>query len=404
VTGVREDSRRRFRWLCAATLFEFLALGVFLVSLPLFLSDELGASSATIGLTVGAFSVSAVVLRPVVGRQADRRGRLRFLMAAPVILLLSSGGLALADSVIAVVGLRMFQGVAGACFYTAGATIATDLAPVERRAEYLGRFSLFIYSGFAVGPLLADRLVHAYGFGAAWAAAATFAIAAFVAARRVGETNAVGGFTGAPVSPEKPPVEVVRAKIRMFHPASIGPGLVLTMAATGYNSITVFSPLYARSIDAPAGLFYLVFALTIIGVRALAAGVADRRGRVAVAAPGMAASAVGLALLASTPPAPLALAGVAVFASGFAVVFPALMALTDDGAPLGERGEALGSTVAFFDIGAWLGGYTVGAVADAAGFGAGFAVPATLCVLGTALVLRLGGRQTAAVSSSTGCT
>lgn len=380
---------RRFWWLCAATLCEFLALGVFLVSLPLFLSDELGASSATVGLTVGAFSVSALALRPIVGRQADRRGRLRFLMAAPVILLVSSGGLALAHSVFAVVALRMFQGVAGACFYTAGATIATDLAPVERRAEYLGRFSLFLYSGFAVGPLLADRLIDAYGFGAAWAAAAGFAVAAFACASRVGET-AAGSFSALAGDAVEPPVDVARARFRMFHPAAIAPGLVLTMAATGYNSITVFSPLYARSIDAPAGLFYLVFALTIIGVRAVASGSADRRGRVAVAAPGMAASAVGLAVLASTPPALVALVGVAIFATGFAVVFPALMALTDDAAPLAERGEALGSTVAFFDVGAWLGGYAVGAVADASGFGAAFAVPATLCVLGTALVVRIG--------------
>ena len=187
-------------------------------------------------------------------------------------------------------------------------------------------------------------------------------------------------------------MEAVRAGFRLFHPAAVGPGLVLTMAATGYNAITVFSPLYARSIDAPAGLFYLVFALTIIAVRASAAGIADRRGRIAVAAPGMAAAAAGLALLAVTPPAALALFGVAVFASGFAVVFPALMALTDDAAPLKERGEALGSTVAFFDVGAWLGGYSVGAVADAAGFGAAFAVPAGLCVLGTVLTLRLARR------------
>ena len=264
-------------------------------------------------------------------------------MAAPVILLVSSAGLAFADSVPAVVALRMFQGVAGACFYTAGATIATDLAPEERRAEYLGRFSLFLYSGFAVGPLLADRLIATRGFGAAWAAAAAFAVAAFACASRVGETRhapsstSVGGSVPLPDTPETPPVEE-RARFRLLHPAAIGPGLVLTMAATGYNSITVFSPLYrTRSIDTPAGLFYLVFALTIIAVPPSAAGVANRRGRVAVAAPGMAATAAGLALLAATPPAPLAILGVAIFATGFAVVFPALMALTDDAAPLKEQ-------------------------------------------------------------------
>ena len=51
-----------------------------------------------------------------------------------------------------------------------------------------------------------------------------------------------------------------------------------------------------------------------------------------------------------------------------------------------ERGEMLGSFTAFLDIGVGGGAYLVGAIADAAGFGAAYATSALLCLFGAALL------------------
>ena len=57
-----------------------------------------------------------------------------------------------------------------------------------------------------------------------------------------------------------------------------------------------------------------------------------------------------------------------------------------------ERGEALGSFTAFNDIGSGGGAYLIGAIADAAGFGAAYATPAVLCAAGAVLLAVMGRR------------
>jgi MFS family permease len=374
--GSRE--RRQFALLCAATLFEFTSLGVYMSALPLFVTDDLGGSRANVGLVMGAFAVTAVVLRPFVGQGLDRRGRRPFLMAAPAILVVTSAAFVAVGSVAAAVALRLLQGVTGAFFYTAAATVATDLAPFEKRADYLARFSLFLYGGFAIGPSLGEGLVR-QGFDWAWVVAGGLALASFLFTVSVRDTTPPDAVAG-----NHPP-------LRFLHPAAVGPGIVILTAATGYTAITAFSALYARRIGmGSSGPLYATFALSILGVRLVAGRLADRHGRVAVALPGMALAAAGMALLATEPSPALAFVGVGGFGVGFALVFPALLALTVDRVPEAERGAAVGSFTAFFDIGASGGSYAVGAVADRVGFAGGFGLPAALCAGGLAVLARLG--------------
>jgi MFS family permease len=376
--------RPRFRRLCAATLAHFTVMGIYLSALPLFVTDELGGSRAAVGASVGSFFVAALLFRPSIGRGVDRWGRKPFLVGAPILLVATSLGLLGARSLAAVVLIRFVQGFAGAAYYTAAATVATDLAPEGRRAEIITLFSLFLYGGLALGPALGERLVDE-SFERVWLVAAVGAGIAAIATLSVGETRSVR-----PVAP--------RRWIGL-HPSAIGPGLVLLCAAAGYSAITSFSPLYARSIDlgSSEGL-YATFAVTIIGVRIAARRLADRRGRTTVAFPGLVSAALGLALLAAFRVPISAYAGVAFYGAGFALIFPALMALTVDRTAEAERGEALGSFTAFFDLGAGIGSYAVGWIAGSYGFGWGFALPCLLCTLGALEALRLGRDPDAATT------
>jgi len=368
--------RARFRRLCAATLAHFTVMGIYLSSLPLFVTDELDGSRAEVGVAVGAFFVAALAFRPSIGRGVDRFGRRPFLFGAPLVMVATSLGLIVAGSLAAVVVIRFVQGLAGAAFYTAAATVATDLAPEHRRAEVITLFSLFLYAGFALGPVVGERLVDE-SFTRVWLVAAVTAGVATAATLLVGETGPPRG--GRP------------ARRLTLHPASVGPGIVLLCAAAGYSAITSFSPLYARAIELSSSQgLYATFAVSIMGVRIAARRLSDRFGRTRVAVPGLMSSAVGLGLLAIMGSAASAYAGVALYGAGFALIFPSLMALTVDRTSEAERGEALGSFTAFFDMGAGIGSYAVGWVANAYGFSWGFAFPAVLGGIGALMALRLG--------------
>ncbi len=367
--------RTRFLVLCGATFFHFLAMGIFLSGLPLFVSRELGGSKAAVGLAVGAFSITAVFSRPFVGRRMDAVGRAWFLRGAPVLIVASAVGLLFAHSLWAVVVLRLLQGLAGSSFYTAAATVATDLAPLEKRADYISRFSLFLYAGFAAGPALGEVLIETHTYAWAWWAAIASSCVAFAIALNVPETK--------PEFAVDPGADAPVRRRRWVHPAALGPGLVLLTIAVGYTAISSFTPLYARSIGmGSSGGLYATFAVTILVVRLVSGRLADRFGRASVALPGLISGAAGMFVLAAIPKPAAAYVGVALFGAGHALIFPALMALTVDRVPDAERGEALGSFTACFDVGASTGGYLVGFVADAAGFRAAWATPGLLCIAG----------------------
>jgi MFS family permease len=379
-------ARRTLPLLYAATFANFCALGIFFVAIPLYVDNELAGSKAAVGLAVGAFSVSAVLMRPVIGRGIDRRGRRPFLLLAMTILILSSLSFYFAHSIAAVVAIRLLQGIAGASFYTTSATVTTDVAPVERRASAIAALSLFLYGGFATGPAIGEWLIDRGGFDLAWRSVAVLGVAGLGAVLLLPETGRG--------------IMAVRAELgpsarTLLHPAAVAPGLVLMTTAVGYTSITAFSSLYAREIGLhSSGLLYFVFAVSIIAVRLLViGGMADRRGHITVALPGVAIAGVGLAIMALFPHPASACIGVAGFGAGFALVFPALMAFTVDRVDDHERGEVLGSFTAFMDIGAGGGGFLIGIIADRAGFRWAYGTPALLCLCGLALLVALARRQ-----------
>ena len=76
--GARDRDRLvtpAFVLISLATLAYFVAVGVVLPVLPLYVRGPLGGGDVSVGVTVGAFSVTALLVRPWAGRLADRRGR-----------------------------------------------------------------------------------------------------------------------------------------------------------------------------------------------------------------------------------------------------------------------------------------------------------------------------------------
>jgi MFS family permease len=366
----RELDRANLTRLCAATLFHFVAMGMFMSATPLFVHDELGGTRTIVGLATASFFPAAVIARPFIGRGLDSIGRKPFLLGATGVMAISSLLYFPASSVWVIVVLSLIRGGAGAGFYTGAATMATDLSPPGRRAETVTLFSLFLYVGFATGPAFGEWLSQNFGFGWVWGSATLLSTFAFGLTALLPETL-----------PANTSEETSGARFGL-HGAAVAPGLIVMCAATGYLAITAFSPLYAREIGLGAsGGLYATFAITILGVRILSRKLADRHGRIAVALPGIAATSVGLALLSVIQEPLSAYVGIAIYSAGFALLFPALLALTADRVADHERGAALATFTLCFDIGGGVGTYLVGLIADNYGFGAAYGFPALLCAL-----------------------
>jgi MFS family permease len=354
-----------------------------LVVLPLYANDELGAGSLGVALAVSAVSPMLLLCQPLAGRIGDRRGRRVLIVGGALVAGLSIAGYTAADSLETLIALRLLTGVGEAAFFVGAATLITDLAPASRRGEALSLYSLGLWSGLAIGPVLGEVVLGDGRYDTVWVLAGIFCLAA----------SAIGLLL-----PETAPPSLAghEAPLRLLHPAAVGPGLVLAVTVFGFAGLGAFGALYARDLGLEnTGVVFLVFSVVVVATRIVGRRLPDRLGAKRTGGSALVGVAAGLLVIGLwNEPAGL-IFGTVLLAFGQALAFPSLMTLAVNGAPAGERSSVIGTFTAFTELGFAVGAVSLGAIASSVGDEGAFVVCAVGPVIGALLLARLPGRATA---------
>jgi predicted MFS family arabinose efflux permease len=138
-----------------------------------------------------------------------------------------------------------------------------------------------------------------------------------------------------------------------------------------------------------AALVIPVFGVGVIASRTVLAGVPDRFGVARTLSVSVVLEGAGLAGLAASTSAPLALGALVIVAVGQGLAVPSLGLLALSAVPPSQHGRTAGAFFAYFDAGVGLGGPAIGLAAHAAD-PAGALVVAGAAVLAAAPVALLG--------------
>ena len=366
----------RFLALGVAALGYFFAEGVLVPAVPRYVAGPLAGDDVAVGLVVGVFSVTALLLRPWAGRLADRRGRAVLMVSGAATYAVAVACYGLADSVSVLVGLRLLTGVGEAFFFVGAVTAMSDLAPEERRGEALSLFSLSLYAGLALGPPVGEAVTGSLGFTATWLLAAAGAGTAVILTLRIGDTR-----------PDVPP-PAEPTSTRLIHPAGVVPAILLLTAIWGMASFLAFVPLYALDLGlSGASVPLFGFAAIVIAIRSLGARIPDVLGARRAVRLALGTIAAGLAVIGAWHTVPGLLTGAAVMAVGVALATPAIFMLALDGVPASERGAVMGVVSMSLDVALGIGPVAFGIVAAASGRGNAFLVAAGIAAAGLVLAL-----------------
>ncbi len=356
----------RFALVVTSGLCYFMALGMLLPVIPLFVKHDLGGNDVAVGIAVGAFFVGAVLLRPFAGRIGDRVGRRVLIVAGGVVV--GSAGLlyVLATALVPLVVVRVLAGIGEAAFFVGAASMITDLAPEERRGEAISYWSIAVYGGLAFGPLLGNVLLDVDHFDRVWLASATLA---FIAAAIGLCTREVASLDreSAPGAPRPP----------LISRAALAPGAVLFLGLIGLAGFTEFVPLYVKQIGIDdSSAVFLLYGGLILAVRTFGARVPDRIGPLKAGTIATGTAAAGLLIMAAfAEPAGL-YAGTVIFSIGMSFLYPAMLTLALTGLADNERGSAVGTVSSFFDLSQGIGALLLGVVAALTGYRGAFAAGA----------------------------
>lgn len=351
----------------------FTAVGAITPTLPRFVEGPLAGGGLEVGAVIGAFALTAVLLRPLAGRLSDTRGRRLLIIFGGISVGLSILAYSFTESLPLLIFWRLVTGVGEAFFYVGAASVINDLAPDERRGEALSYFSLALFGGLAIGPITGETILEASSYEWVWVFAGFSALFA----------GAVGF-----IVPETRPVDAGATPGRLVHKAAILPGTVLATNIWALATFSSFVVLYALDIGMSGGRY--VFALNsavIIGIRLFGARLPDKLGPKKAGSSALFAAMIGMLVIGLwSEPAGLYI-GTFIYSIGHALAFPALMTLAISRAPASERGAVIGTFTAFFDLSFGIGAVSAGAIADALGYQGAFIASAFVALGGLALLL-----------------
>jgi MFS family permease len=361
-----------FAGVFAVTFCGLVAVGSVLPVLPRYIHGPLDSGDVAVGVVIGAYAVTGLLLRPVAGRLADTRGRKQTMVAGALVVAL--GGLLYLPSLglAGLIAARLLLGAGEGAVYTAGSAWIVDLAPEQRRGQVLGLYGLAVWGGLSVGPLVGELLLDLGGYTTVWIFAAVMPV--------------VGALFALLARDPFVPLEHAEPH-PLIAPEAVGPGFAIALASMGYAAIATFIVLHleARGIGHGATIF-AAFAAMLVLTRLVFGHLPDRVGAAPVAIVATLGEAAGLVLIAVAETLPVALAGGLVMGAAFSLLNPALMLIALGRVSEQARGAAMGTYTAFFDAGVGIGAPLAGLVAALAGYEAAFFFAAAVCV-GSALMV-----------------
>jgi MFS family permease len=364
----------------AALFCGYLAVGLPLPVIPLFIHDKLGFSNLIVGLVIGIQFLATVMTRGYAGRLTDQYGGKRSALQGAVACAL--GGLIyfvaampalspLTSLAIIVVG-RLVTGFGESQFVTGCVSWSIASVGPQRAGMSMSWTGIAMFAALSVGAPSGMVLYQSYGLDAAMIACVVAPLtAATIALCERSYTNPSG---------RRLPFYRVISQIWRE-------GLGLMLQGVGLSGLTAFASLYfaARSWG-HAGLVMTAFGSGFIFVRLALGSLPDKMSGYRVALWSLLVEAAGQAILWSAPTEIVALAGAFVTGLGCALIFPALGVEALKRVLPANRGSAMGAFVAFLDIAYGLSGPAAGVIAGQFGYAAVYLFGAGCALLGAALV------------------
>jgi len=346
---------RDFVLILMSNFFIFLGFQMTLPTIPLFV-EKLGGNDQLIGIVVGIFTFSALLLRPYAGHMLETKGRRFVYLTGLAIFVLSVGSFGFVNSLIFLFVLRIVQGFGWGFSTTASGTIATDLIPAKRRGEGMGYFGLSGNIALAFGPTLGLALAGVISFKLLFLICALLGLAALVLSSRINYKQA-----------EKQSVPLKRWDI--YEKSALRPSFLLFFITVTFGGIASFLPIYSAQ-KGIGGIhwYFLLFAIALMISRTFAGRLYDQRGHQAVFLPGAVLILAAMFLLAWLPNSMIMYIAAIFYGLGFGSVQPALQAWSVKEAPANRRGMANATFFSFFDLGVGIGAMVFGQIAHLFGY------------------------------------
>ncbi len=336
--------------LCFLAQFAFTSVSFILIpTLPIYLS-RVGATEIEIGILIGAFGISSLILRPIVGRAISKVPEKTFMVAGAILFILTSMAYLVATPFWSFFFVRIFQGIGSAFFFTAAIILISNITPETSRGQSIGYFFLSFNISMALAPPFGMFLINHFSFRILFSVCVVLSLCSLLISSKLTTMDV------------KPMVDLPAEGSSFFTRKAFPPIFVYFLAHIIWGALTAFFPLHAinHGVTNP-GLFFAAYAIVLIFGRALGGRVLDIYRRETVILPCLTAYIIAMIVLAFSKSLQMFIVVAVIQAIGHAFLIPALVAYTLDLAG-SSRGASIGLLSAAGDLGMVVGPIMMGII------------------------------------------
>jgi DHA1 family multidrug resistance protein-like MFS transporter len=168
-----------FTTLFLAIFFTTLGVGLVVPLLPVY-AHELGAGAFQVGLVFAAFSLTRSMFVPYFGKLSDKKGKKPFLTTGLFIFFFLSILYTYSKNIETLILLRLGQGFASAMVLPVAQAYIGIMTPPQKEGRVMGLFSISLYGGLSIGPLLGGVVKDRFSINASFLSMGALCLFGFV--------------------------------------------------------------------------------------------------------------------------------------------------------------------------------------------------------------------------------
>ncbi len=325
--------------------------------MPVYL-EGIGKNKSEIGIIIGAFFAASIILRPAVGVLLKTYSNKSLMILGSVIFAVAPALYLTTTSGVLLTVIRIFHGMGVATFMTSAVIMVADAVPRDKLAHATGVYFTSANAALGIAPLAGSTAGRYFSFAGQMIFLVITALVVILLLINIDEQAKEKA-----LYQSKPFLGVLKERNVLV------PTIVFAACTFANGTINAFLPLQTLTWGYHnSGLYFSVFAATIVAVRVAGGGLSDSFGRKAIVLPCLVITSLGTMFLPLVH-TPLGLGFCAFFyAAGFGLLYPSLNATVVERALPENRSTALGIFSTSVDGGQFLGPAMMGYVGQYFGF------------------------------------
>lgn len=354
------------------TFLFFLSLQALLGGFPVYVI-QVSSNPANGGLMTTTFMLAAVVSRPVIGMIISKINMKKVLILSVIyiffVILLSFFW----KSVLALVVLRVLQGLGFGVVSTLLATLVTNIIPNHRLGEGIGYFGMATSIGTTIGPMVALSFIHSLSFNAVLTFSLVLVGLVFAGAMLFNRED-MGVHS-----------ETYESKKSLLQSAFDGkaliPCILLFIFYITFTGNVNFLDGLGKSLGVErTSLFFFILMIMLLVTRPFSGRIYDRKGHQFLLYPSIVSAIIGLILLSYMQNMSMLVTASVFYGLAYGIMQPTLQAWAVSRVHANNRATANAMALSFMDLGHAVGAFLLGMTVRHVGYQSMYHLTAVLAV------------------------